>query len=166
MGPAGFFQPSEKPVVISPLLAVALMKAVFLPDRIALVRQHRDRRAERRAGGIVQQRFKDSDQPKRTDAGDRGSLLAVRRADGDPAAPVVFQAGQAVPKVDVVLFEDCWMGTLETAFELQGRHALRRIVMIPRSRRFRPRRNSSEPCGRARRSISTFLKQANYAPAR
>ena len=32
---------------------------------------------------------------------------------------MIIQPGQAVPKVDVALFQDCWMSTFETAFELQ-----------------------------------------------
>jgi hypothetical protein len=73
---------------------------------------------------IVQQRYKDGfeaagDPDPRISVSTGGGGGGGTTGGGDPTAPVVFQPGQAVPKVEVALFQDCWMSTLETAFELQ-----------------------------------------------
>ena len=119
MGPAGFFQPSERPVVVSPLLAL-LMKVVFFLTGSSWTGTLGVQAVSDAIGSIVQQRAKEGGLPK-VDNQARTAAVPPSGAGGpaDPDAPVVFTAGQVIPKIDVVLFQDCWMGTLETAFELQ-----------------------------------------------
>jgi len=72
-------------------------------------------------GSIVQKRLRDGSLNRETKG--EAPPIAVpppgAGAGGSSAAPIVFTVGQPIPKVDVVVFQDCWMGTLETAFELQ-----------------------------------------------
>jgi hypothetical protein len=122
MGPAGLFQPGERPVVVNPLVALLMRVIFFLTGSrwsgtfgIAAVSDALET--------IVQQRFRDESDKTPT----RGTVAPSGGADapdggganGGAAATVVFQVGQPIPKVDVAIFQDCWMGTLETAFELQ-----------------------------------------------
>src|SRR5262249_42031308 len=123
MGPAGLFQPGERPVVVSPLVAF-LMKVVFFLTGTRWSCTLSVQAVSDAIGSIVQNRFRDA-QPNEAvvvvdvpDGADR-PIAGGGGAPGDPNAPIVFMPGQVVPKVDVVLFQDCWMATLETAFELQ-----------------------------------------------
>ena len=119
MGPAGFFQPSAKPVVVSPLEAL-LMRVVSSLTGTRWTGTLSAPAISDAIGSIVQKRFKDGGgtfDAKRTEAAPPPPPGAG--TPGDPDAPIVFPVGQVVPKVDVVLFQDCWMGTIETVFELQ-----------------------------------------------
>ncbi len=124
MGPAGFFQPSEKPKVVSPLMAF-LMKIQFFLTGSRWSGPPGLRAISDAIESIVQQRYKDSGPVQvQSVSGAAGAPTTPTPPAGpatpiNPAAPVVFTVGQPIPKVDVVLFQDCWMSTLETAFELQ-----------------------------------------------
>jgi hypothetical protein len=162
MGPAGFFQPSEKPVVVSPLVAFLMKVFSFLTGTrwsgnlgIGAVSDA--------IGSIVQNRLKDGSLPP-VEEDNRTVAVppAGPGAPGDPDAPIVFTVGQVVPKVDVVLFQDCWMGTLETAFELQDdvRYIVSSQSLVPAG--FAP----GQQLGAVwpyESLISIFLKQANFA---
>jgi hypothetical protein len=164
MGPAGIFQASEKPLVISPLLML-LLKAVFFLTGSNLWSGTLGMAGVSDAlGAIVQQRFKDGDplKPKPEQTPAIASPPGGGGAPGDPAAPVVFQAGQAVPKVEVALFQDCWMGTLETAFELQDdvRYIVSSQSLVPVGYDAAKQLGAVWPYETL---IATFLKQPNFA---
>lgn len=161
MGPAGFFQPSEKPVVISPLLAL-LMKVVFFLTGSRWSGSLGIATVSDALGAIVQQRFKDSGSPKPELTQAIAAPPGGGGAAGDPAAPVVFQVGQAVPKVEVALFQDCWMGTLETAFELQDdvHYIVSSQSLVPAGFAAANQLGAVWPYETL---IATFLKQPNFA---
>jgi hypothetical protein len=118
IGPAGFLQPGEKPQVVSPLVAF-LMKIVFFLTGSRWSGNLDARAISDAIESIVKRRIKDDSLPRQTDAPPGALPPPGGGAAGDAGGSIVFTVGQPVPKVDVVLFQDCWMATLETAFELQ-----------------------------------------------
>jgi hypothetical protein len=121
MGPAGFFQPNQKPRVVSPLVAF-LMRVVFAVTGTRWTGNLGVRAISDAIGAIVQQRIRDGIRQTPTNSERTAGVGAPppgAGAGGNSGEQIIFTVGQAVPKVDVVLFQDCWMGTLETAFELQ-----------------------------------------------
>ena len=109
-------------------------------------------------GSIVQQRYKDTGQPAQFE-----TVSGAERPPTTPISPggpvgarqshsaVVFTVGQPIPKVDVVLFQDCWMSTLETAFELQDdvRYIVSSQSLVPAGF---DAASKLERCGRTRSS--------------
>ena len=163
MGPAGFFQPSEKPVVVSPLEAL-LMRVGSLLTGTSWTGNLSVPAISDAIGAIVQQRLKDGTLPPKPDA-ERTVGISPGGAGvpGDPDAPIVFTVGQVIPKVDVVLFQDCWMGTLETAFELQDdvRYIVSSQSLVPAG--FKPNKQLGAVWP-YKNLIDTFLTQPNFAP--
>ena len=164
MGPAGFLQPHERPVVVSPLIAF-LMRVMFSLTGTRWSGTLGVPAISDAIGAIVQKRIRDGSlQPPTTS--ERAAPVAAPPpgggADGISGAPIVFTVGQVVPKVDVVLFQDCWMATLETAFELQDdvRYIVSSQSLVPAG--FAP----GQQLGAVwpyKGLIDTFLKQANFA---
>ena len=164
MGPAGFFQPSQKPRVVSPLVAL-LMRVVFFLTGSSWTGTLGVQAMSDAIGSIVQQRAREGGLPK---VDDQARTAAVPPggppAPGDPDAPIVFAVGQVVPKVDVVLFQDCWMGTLETVFELQDdvRYIVSSQSLVPAGFKPGPQLGAVWPY---KALIDTFLDQTqpNFA---
>ena len=117
MGPAGLFQQSEKPLVISPLVALLLRLLKWLTGSNSWSGSLGVAGVSEALGALVERRILDS-LPRKDQ---RAEMSSAPPAAGPPSAPAapVFKVGDFVPKVDVVLFQDCWMSGLETAFELQ-----------------------------------------------
>lgn len=163
MGPAGFFQPSEKPVVVSPLLAL-LMKVVFFLTGSRWTGTRSLQVVSDAIGTIVQNRLSDSPTPEVELEASSAALPPPGGAGYTPGAGQTagFTPGQPIPKVDVVLFQDCWMSTLETAFELQddARYIVSSQSLVPAG--FAP----GQALGAVwpyEALISIFLKQQNFA---
>jgi hypothetical protein len=161
MGPAGFFQPGQKPKVVSPLVAL-LMKVVFF---LTGARWTGTRSVEALSDGIatiVQNRLRDNPNPEIEQNSSAAAPPAGATGSAGAAQTGVFAVGQVVPKVDVVLFQDCWMATLETAFELQddARYIVASQSLVPAG--FAP----GQALGAVwpyENLISIFLKQQNFA---
>jgi hypothetical protein len=163
MGPAGFLQPSQKPKVVSPLVAF-LMKIVFFLTGTRWSGNLSVHAVSDAIGSIVQKRIQDGSLTPPTSR--EATPIAVPPPGGGgaggSAAPMVFTVGQPVPKVDVVLFQDCWMSTLETAFELQddARYIVASQSLVPAG--FAP----GQQLGAVwpyERLISIFLQPAPFA---
>jgi len=160
MGPAGFFQPSEKPVVVSPLKAL-LMKVVFFLTGARWSGARSVEAVSDAIATIVQNRLRDD--PEFQQEALSAALPPAGGAGSAGAAQTgVLAVGQVAPKVDVVLFQDCWMGTLETAFELQddARYIVSSQSLVPAG--FAP----AAALGAVwpyEQLISIFLKQQNFA---
>jgi hypothetical protein len=126
MGPGGLFEQSERPIVISPPLMFVLRFARRLIGRNRYSAAAGIRSLQRALRRIVLRRIADQ---RRTTMGS-SSYLPPRIPPVAPGTmppppplpsspPLPVPPGQAVPKVDAVLFQDCWMAGIETAFELQ-----------------------------------------------
>jgi hypothetical protein len=117
MGPAGLFQQGQVPLVISPFLAILLRLLAWLTGEnnwsgtigLSAVSDALSAVVERRIQAGLENQEK---------AREGGQVSSTSPSSGSPVSPVL-QIGEFVPKVDVVLFQDCWMSGLETLFELQ-----------------------------------------------
>src|SRR5262249_10328904 len=151
---------------VSPLVAF-LMKVVFFLTGTRWSGTLSVQAVSDAIGSIVQNRFRDA-QPNEAvvvvdvpDGADR-PIAGGGGAPGDPHAPIVFMPGQVVPKVDVVLFQDCWMATLETAFELQDdvRYIVSSQSLVPAGFTPNARPGAVWPYEML---IAIFLNQENFA---
>jgi hypothetical protein len=168
MGPAGLFEASEPPVVVSPLKQL-LLKLVFYLTGSRWSGALGVGSVSDALGAIVQQRYKDNPtlppltnviRVPPTGSGSGAGSSGVTPVD--PTAPVVFEPGQTVPKVEVALFQDCWMSTLETAFELQDdvQYIISSQSLVPVGF------DAADQVGAVwpyETLISTLLKQENFA---
>jgi cysteine peptidase C11 family protein len=113
MGPGGLFEAGEKPIVIKPLLKFLLsfVSLFFVSNRWSGPVGVKQIGAA--LGNVVERRLADR---KRQPEG-RFDVKAQKRT-----TPLSTFS----PKVDIVVFQSCWLSTLETAFELQD--AARYIV--------------------------------------
>jgi hypothetical protein len=167
MGPAGFLQPSEPPVVVSPLLAL-LGKVVFVLTGTRWSGSLDVASVGNAIGSIVQERFRKGDFGNGDDSPNLEATPTIPVTSGSGgnagsgAAPIVFVAGQVVPKVDVVLFQDCWMSTLETAFQMQDnvRYIVSSQSLVPVG--FAPG-NQLGAVWPYKDLIDVFLTQSNFA---
>lgn len=164
MGPAGLFQSSEKPIVVSPLKMLLLKLGFFLTGSrwsgslgVSAVSDALET--------VVKQRFKDGFNPQTAALPSRTTVSTggggTTPSTANPTAPIVFQPGQAVPKVEVALFQDCWMSTLETAFELQDdvRYIVSSQSLVPVGFDAASQLGAVWPYETL---ISIFLKQPNF----
>lgn len=99
-GPAGLFEVGANVGVVAPTGLAGLKKALdeFNAQRLATPRAKSA-----------------SESSKGTIAADFGY---TREEDADATKNTLDQIARAKPQVEIVLFQDCWMSTLETAFEL------------------------------------------------
>jgi len=109
-GPAGLFAPGGD-IDIPPPLGLASLKAAF--------EEFSTLRASGQAPGAVSTEI--------VRPGPAGSLAITGTGGGGGAAAgdddrsdteIIEEWAAANPKIEVVLFQDCWMSTLETAYEL------------------------------------------------
>ena len=164
MGPAGFLQPHERPVVVSPLIAF-LMRVIFSLTGTRWSGTLGVPEISDAIGAVVQRRIQDGSlQPPAESQLPRDVAVPPpgAGAGGSSGPQIIFTAGQTVPKVDVVLFQDCWMSTLETLFELQDdvRYIVSSQSLVPAG--FAP----GQQLGAVwpyKGLIDTFLKQTNFA---
>ena len=157
MGPAGLFHASQKPLVIPPLLALLMRGLLRLTGSNSWSGSIGTAAVSAAIGAVVQRRLQEG---RGRDQGKQGRMAPP--GGEPPAGPIVLEIGQPVPKVDVVLFQDCWMSTLETAFELQddARYIVASQSLVPVGFDAAGMPGAVWPY---KDLISTFLNQPNFA---
>jgi hypothetical protein len=115
MGPGGLFHQSEPPVVVSPpvMFVLQCIRRITRLNRWSGVIGLPDLRE---AAHEIVRRRRPIDKP----AGRVAYALPQTTLPPGANASMALPELPPLPKVEIVLFQDCWMSTLETAFELQN----------------------------------------------
>jgi len=168
MGPGGLFHQGERPVVVAPLVAFVLR---FVRQIFGIYRW---------SGSVGLEGFREAIQPivakrriHKHAATRRRSLRRSRSTSTDTGAPPPppppstssNPSTAVVPKVEVVLFQDCWMAGLETAFELQNdvRYIIASQSLVPIG--LNPVEGQPGTTWEYKKLIDALLTQTNYAAA-
>jgi hypothetical protein len=140
LGPGGLFYQSEPPLVVRPIyvIFVAAVRRLIGKNRWSGVIGLEGLRVALHA--VVEKRIRDSKSRFRVEPGDGGEASTASSSAPPPAPPPPGPpplppppSVRPVPKVEIVLFQDCWMSGLETLFQLQddARYIIASQSLVP-----------------------------------
>jgi hypothetical protein len=167
-GPGGLFHQAERPFVVAPPVAFVLrfVRRMLRIHRwsgvIGLDGVHRAIKP------IVEKRRRVQKRAQVSSASLPPSISSSATPPPPPPPPPSTSSSPStpvLPKVEVVLFQDCWMAGLETAFELQNdvRYVIASQSLVPIG--LNPDPNQPGTPWEYKKLINALLTQQDYAAA-